>query len=139
MLPKEFLRLFDSLDALEVATVDLKNMVDRKGYLNMLAELVNREIASDKPPDAIIFIGPNNRYDDKFPESLLEGGSRTRFYYLKHGYYGRFLPFADSIEKLVRSQDGKVFNLVNPRDFASALRKIEEELANRQRQEPGEF
>jgi hypothetical protein len=129
---KEFMQLYDSLDNLEVATIDLKHMLDRKGYLNLLASMVNREIAAQDPPDAVIFIGPNTRQMEKFPEELLEGGSQTRFFYLKYGYHGRFYPFQDSIDRLVRSRDGKVFELVTPKDFAEAIRKIEDTLSKAQ-------
>ena len=52
-------------------------------------------------------------------------------FYLRYSYFLRYVPFADSIEKLVRSQGGKIFNIAHPAEFLAALRKMEETLRER--------
>lgn len=126
-------RLLDLLDDLQIGAVDLRALQNPKRYLELLADLVNREQDATPPPDAIVFVGPHNRYDEKFPRELLALPSERRplFFYLRYSFFWRVSPFPDSLEKLVRAAGGRIFNIGTPREFLSALRRIEEELDRR--------
>lgn len=129
-----FLELLDKMEKLELGTIDFAQLSKPKGHVDLLAELINEQLASKEPPDAIIFIGPNSRYTQQFPRELIEqlpASDRPQFFYLHLDYYSRWWPFEDTIEKLTESQGGKVFKIHHPKQFAAAIRKMEEILERR--------
>ena len=128
---EEYTRLSNAMRALELGTIDVGQLSNPDGHVDLLAELVNREMAAGDPPDAIIFIGPNTRHTTKFPPERLESipGKKPLFFYVNLDYYPRRFPFSDTIEKLVKGQKGKVFNIHHPKQFAEALQFMEDRLA----------
>ena len=64
---------------------------------------------------------------DRLLESI--AGKKPLFFYLNLDYHPRRFPFSDTIEKLVKSQKGKVFHIRHPRQFAEALLIMEKHLA----------
>ncbi len=130
---RSFRRLLRVMDNLELGTIDLEQLSNPEGHVDLLADLVNAELASGNPPDAIVFIGPNTRFGAGFPRDKIETapGTELLFVYLHLDYFSRWFPFADTIEKLTKSQRGEVFKIQNPRQLASALRKMEELIEQR--------
>ena len=122
------------MDDLELATIGIDQLRTPEGAASLLADLLNEQINAPDAPDAVIFIGPATRETAGFPRGLLESqaGSAPLFFYLQLNYFPRWFPFADTIEKLTRRQGGKVFRIHDPRQFARALREIEELLAGRE-------
>ena len=125
-----FLRLQEAMEELELGTIDLEQLSNPRGYVDLLEELVNRKLASENPPDAFVFIGPNTRYTARFARTLRNpaSGRKPLFFYLHLDYYARRFPSADTIEKLVKLQPGKVFDIHFPKQFAKAILKMEEML-----------
>jgi hypothetical protein len=127
--PPEFDRLLDSLEALELGTVDVRELSDRKAYTRLLLNIAQRESDTSPPPDAVIFLGPFHLLDDKPPESAREILARPgapRFYYLHLDLRGGMFP--DAIERLVRAAGGRTFHITRPKDMAEAIEKIEADL-----------
>jgi hypothetical protein len=58
-------RVQETLNAVQVATVDYHVLQNRGGHLDLLADMVNREQQSAAPSDAVIFLSPRVRYHDK--------------------------------------------------------------------------
>jgi len=124
-----FLDLITAFEELDVGTVDLEALTNPEGYVDMLADLVNEELAADTPPDAIVFIGGSSRYTLSFPRDRIEpvAGGSTEFFYLQLSRFQlRRYRTTDSIQKLVKRQGGKVFRISSPEQFAKAIHKMEE-------------
>lgn len=129
-------RMVEALDDLQLGTIDVSQMANRRGNVDLLARLVNRELSRDNPPDAIVFLGPNFRDDSKFPRSLLEpvaGRKMPLFFYVHQDYFARRYPFPDPIEHLVKGQHGKLFSIVEPGQLIRAIRQMENRLRAEQR------
>jgi len=128
---REYSALSDAMKGLELGTIDLEQLRNPHGHVDLLAQLVNQEITAEDPPGAIVFIGPNSRLTSKFPSERLESipGQKPLFFYLNLDYHPKRFPFSDTIEKLVKSQKGKVFHIHHPRQFAEALLIMEEQLS----------
>lgn len=128
-----FSDLIDSFEELQLGTIDAEDYWDRDGGAKLIGRIVSRETASDPPPDAIVFIGPNNGQTARVPDELVESAAAQNplFYYLHLDYYQRRFPWDDTIERLIDDYPGKVFRLRHPKHLAKALRVIAEKLAER--------
>ncbi len=75
------------LNQLQLARVDYRVLQSAKGHLDMLANLINQELQDPRPADAVIFLGPRERFHDKLPSSLLAKarGLTPKFFFLAHG------------------------------------------------------
>jgi hypothetical protein len=124
-------QLRQAMDDLELNTVDFSVLQRKDGHLELLAELFNREVAASNPPDAIIFIGPNTPYPDRFPKELLDASEALPpVFYIHQDFYSRRFPFADSIERLTKTARGRVFSVYEPMQLVKAVVRIEQALAS---------
>jgi len=129
-----FYELSTTMENLEVGTVELSALANPRGYIDMLRDMVNEELASETPPDAIVFIGSSSRYTLNFPRDLIEpadGGSTKFFYFQLSRFQLRRYRTNDSLAKLTRRMGGEIFQISNPKQFANAIHKMEEMLAAR--------
>ncbi len=126
-----FARLLNSFKKLELGTIDIDVYSERHGAAELLVDIVSHEIEAEDPPDAVIFIGPNNRQRVRFPDGYLESGAEKHplFFYLHLDYFSRRFPWGDAIERLIDGQGGTVFKLRHPKHLAKALQAMEEQLA----------
>jgi len=132
---RAFFDLSTVMEDLEVGTIGLDALSNPGGYLDLLADLVNQDLSSETPPDAIVFIGGNSRYTLDFRRDRIEktGAASTEFFYLHLSrFQQRRFRNTDSIAKLTKGQGGKVFRIYNPKQFAEAIRKMEEILGQAQ-------
>jgi hypothetical protein len=122
--------LLSAMESLSLGTIGHEEYFNPDGSTQVLADVVNRELASPNPPDAIVFIGPNNRTTMKFPQDRLEAinGQKPRFFYLHLDFFSRRHPWPDIIERLTKGQNGKVFSIRHPDQLIQALEKMEEML-----------
>src|SRR5262249_53908135 len=74
-----------SLNELELGSVDYNVLKNRRGHVDLLADLVNQELEAEAPSDVVIFLGPPARYSDKLPPTAVEKprGAGPRFFYLQ--------------------------------------------------------
>jgi hypothetical protein len=117
-----------AMNDLELSSVDFKVLQKPKGHIDLLADLVNRELAADKPSDAVVFLGPSTRYEDKLPRSALERlASIPKFFYFQYRpFLRRMAPAAtDTINSTVSGLKGKTMIIHNPGEFAKAIDQLE--------------
>jgi hypothetical protein len=103
-------RVRDSLKRVSFATVDAH--VGPQGRLAMLARLINEEIRGT-PPDAVIFFGPQERFQDAIPEEdFAPHSGHPQFFYLRPRFWNSISsPYFGSrdgtIAKAMKSLGGK--------------------------------
>jgi hypothetical protein len=118
-----------TVESLRLGMVDYHVLQNRRGHMELLADLVNREMAEPEPSDVILFLGPLARFGERFPEQLLERstGASPRFFYLQ--YRPPFLrmqaTLPDLIHSLVGRLKGKVVVMNSPGDFERGIEQIE--------------
>ena len=61
-----------AMNGIELQLVDYKVLQNRRGHVDLLADLVNQEIAADPPSDVVLFMGPTSHYADRMPAASLE-------------------------------------------------------------------
>jgi hypothetical protein len=127
--PDRLSDLAQTVESLQLGMVDYHVLQNRRGHVELLADLVNRELAEPEPSDVILFLGPLARFGERFPEQLLERSAAPspRFFYLQ--YRPPFLrmqaPLPDLIHSLVGRLKGKVVVMNSPGDFEKGIEQIE--------------
>ena len=126
----EISKVAEAMDALELGLIDIKVLQNRKGHVDLLADLVNAELEAREPADAVIVMGPASRFVDKMPQSALhiEGKVPPFFYFEYRSRFRRVQEFPDSIQSALRRVKGKVLNIYSPQDFAKAINQVERQL-----------
>jgi hypothetical protein len=134
MTPGDLAELRQALDAVQPGAVDYHLLRNPRGYRDLLAGLVNRELSDDSSSADVLFLGPVAPYVDNMPVGKLEfpaleerDGAMPRFYYFQ---YRPFLTrpvsyFPDIIDSLVARLKGKRFVIHTPVDFERAIRRLE--------------
>lgn len=126
---RTFREAVDALNGLETGIVNYSTLMNRGGHLDLLSELVQRELASERPPDAIIFLGPVARWDDKMSEELLPDRARPVFYVQLRSWNPHWQ--GDAITRMVRKLGGQTKAVYSPDDFAVAIQELERLLTTR--------
>ncbi|HYW47335.1 MAG TPA: hypothetical protein VE959_30990 [Bryobacteraceae bacterium] len=127
-VPRQLERVARSMDALQLDLVDYRVLQNRTGHLDLLADMVNRELKEPEPSDVVLFLGPLARYSDKVPAEELEKppAATPRFFYFQ---YRPFLQaqaeLSDSIHRAVTKLKGKVMVIQTPGDLAKGIGQIE--------------
>jgi hypothetical protein len=75
-----------ALDQLQLAKVDYQALQFPTGYLDLLAGLINRELRAVPLADAVIFLGPRERFHEKLPADALDKSPSVsqRFFFLPY-------------------------------------------------------
>jgi hypothetical protein len=118
-----------TVESLQLGMVDYHVLQNRRGHVELLADLMNRELAEPEPSDVILFLGPLARSGERFPGEMLErsAGARARFFYLQ--YRPPFLRMQSTLPDLIHSMvsrlKGKVVVMTSPGDFERGIQEIE--------------
>jgi len=116
-----------SLNNLKLQLVDYRVLQNQRGHESLLTDLVNQELHAGEPSDAVIFLGPTARYDDKFPDVAGEerAGERSRFFYIQYkAIWDRGEDFPDCIDFAMKKLNGKTILVHTPDEFAKAIQQI---------------
>ena len=118
-----------SLNELELGSVDYQVLKNRRGHVDLLADLINQEIEAEEPSDQVVFLGPPARFFDKLPQEAVEKprGAGPRFFYLQLQPFFRNMGanFPDSINFAVAKVKGKTLVIHTPGEFSNAIDQIE--------------
>jgi hypothetical protein len=122
-----------AISGLELNVVNYHVLQNPKGHLDLLSSLVNRELDSAAPSEAVIFLGPATRFLDKPPPGAWDrvGGARPLFFDFQYKpAFRRSAPtFPDTISLAVSALQGRTFTIYTPGDFAKAIAQLEHRLA----------
>lgn len=130
LTPEAFEPLAQSMNHLQLQTVDLHILQNRTGHISLLSDLVNRELTAKEPSDAVIFLGPTARYFEKFPDLAAEPRASSRFFYIQYkANWDRGQDFPDSIDYAVKKLRGKTLRVHTPDEFAKAIQQINTQLS----------
>ena len=58
----------------ELGLVDLSVLQNKRGHVDTIADLVNRELKEEAPSDVVLFLGPMSRFGDKVPTVIFGPG-----------------------------------------------------------------
>jgi hypothetical protein len=120
-------RVAQALNDMELDAIDYHTLQNPTGHIDLLSDLINRELASPKPSDAVVFLGPASRYIDKMPRSAVDAAAtKLRFFYFQYRplrMRGPMLP--DSITHAIEQVKGRLIHITSPGEFANAIVQLE--------------
>jgi hypothetical protein len=119
-----------ALDGLELGLVDYQVLQNRRGHVDLLADMVNQEVASAQPSDVVLFLGPMSRYFDRLPDTAVDkpaAAAGPRFFYFQYrSPMARMQStFPDVIHSTVSKLKGKTVIIHSPGDFAKGIDQVE--------------
>ncbi len=113
---------------IELGLVDFQVLQNKRGHVDLLTELVNRELEAQPASDVVLFLGPETRFFDRVPQASLEkpAGSGQQFFYFQ------IVPFVrqtatptDTIKSALSRLGGKTILIHTPGEFAKAIERLE--------------
>ncbi len=126
---KDIEKLSGALHSLELGTIAYSTLQRERGWADLLVGLLQGEIQSEEPSNAVVFLGPTLRLEDKIPAELLLGYRRQALPLFCVTYYPRVgADFPDSIQHLTTALKGKVFRIHSPSELAQNLQKLQREI-----------
>ena len=120
----DFKSLGESLNKLNPGTVQLGHLAVKHSETQFLAELMGREMAGSKRPDALIFAGPKALLDANVPEEQLKslgGEIDYPLFYLNYVLNPHATPWRDTIGNAVKFFKGTEFTISRPRELWFAV------------------
>jgi hypothetical protein len=111
------------LRSLELGTVPIDVLANRRGHLDVLENLLAAEDGRAAVSDVVLFLGPTAPYWDRWKVS---SERRSSLAYIQfRPFWGMRQPeFPDLLENVTKSHSGRVFRIHSPREFAAALKRL---------------
>jgi hypothetical protein len=128
-VPRDIQEVSHALDELELGKVDVSVLHNRHGHVDLLANLVHRELTAPEPSETVLFLGPECRFLGKPSSAALEkpAGTGPRFFYLEYKpvFRGMQASLPDSIAGAIGRLKGKTLLIRTPGEFAKAIEQVE--------------
>jgi hypothetical protein len=127
-LLRDMAQFSQAMTNIELGLVDFQVLQNKRGHVDLLTDLLNREISAQPPGDVVLFLGPEARYFDRVPQESLEkpAGRAPQFYYFQ------IVPFLrqtaappDTIKSAMSRLGGKTMQIHTPGEFAKAIERLE--------------
>ena len=127
-LLRDMAQVWQAMANIELGLVDFQTLQNRRGHVDLIADLVNREIQAEPRSDVVLFLGPGARHFESMPQGSLEkpAGRSPQFYYFQ------ITPFlrqasepSDTIMSTVARLGGKTILIHTPGEFAKAIERLE--------------
>jgi hypothetical protein len=125
---RDMAQVSQAMTNIELGLVDFQVLQNSRGHVDLLTDLVNRELEAQPPSDVVLFLGPETRFFERVPQASLEkpAGSGQQFFYFQ------IVPFvrqtatpADTIKSALSRLGGKTILIHTPGEFAKAIERLE--------------
>jgi len=133
-----FPALGESLNSLNLGTVDRKRLEDKHGDTGFLSKLITEELINSKA-DAVIFASPKVMLEEGVPQDslrLLENFTAPVFY-MNYNLYPQANPWRDAIGTAVKKLRGYEYTISRPRDLWVAWSDIVSRIIKQKGGTPG--
>lgn len=121
-----------AIDEMQLGTVDVHVLQNRKGHADFTALLLRKEMAEPNLSDVIVILGPPSRFFDKAPKEALPTTAEPgpRLVYLQQvPAFPLGALVSDTIGHAVSKLRGKTLTVRTPGDFAKAISLVERRAA----------
>jgi hypothetical protein len=125
---RDMAQVSQAMATIELGLIDYQTLQNRHGTVDLIADLVNRELAAQPRSDVVLFLGPRPRQFDRMPQSSLErpAGRAPQFYYFQIAPFVRTTAQpVDTIRSAISKLGGKTILIHNPGEFAKAIERLE--------------
>lgn len=124
-----FDRLSDALMRVDFSRIDYSVVSRPRGHLDLLAQLINGEAHASPPAEAVIFLGPQERFRDAVPSEKLDpGGAAPKFFYLRELLGPANVRQPGSIALALTTLHGRVLDYRDPETLIRVVNRIREDV-----------
>jgi len=118
----DFPALGEALNSLNLGTVDVKRLSQKRGETQFLAKLFTQELKPSDHTDAVIFAGPKAMLDNNVPQESLKKVADADYpvFYMNYNVDPQAAPWRDAIGNAVKYLKGIQYNINRPRDLWNA-------------------
>ncbi len=123
----DFPALGEAVQKVKLGTVNTKQLSQKHGDTEFLADLIKQEMATQEHPDAVIFAGPKVMLDESVSEEQLRPlAADVDFpvFYMNYILNPQATPWRDSISRAVKVFRGTEFTVSRPRDLWFAVSEM---------------
>ena len=133
-----FPALGDSLNSLNLGTVDLKRLEDKHGDTGFLSKLITQELTNSKA-DAVIFASPKVMLEEGVSQDSLRQveNFNAPVFYMNYNLYPMQNPWRDAIGTAVKKLRGYEYTISRPRDLWVAWSDIVSRIIKQKSGTPG--
>ena len=127
-LLRDMAQVSQAMNNIELGLVDFQVLQNKRGHVDLLTDLVNREIEAQPPSDVVLFLGPMTRFFDRVPQASLEKPAEhgPQFYYFQiTPFFGPTAALSDTIKSAMSRLGGKTIVIHTPGEFAKAIERLE--------------
>ncbi|MFN7994440.1 MAG: hypothetical protein U0Q18_12615 [Bryobacteraceae bacterium] len=114
-----FPALGEALNSLNLGTVDIRKLSQKKGETEFLTGLITQELQPQDHPDAVIFAGPKLMLGDSVPQESLKKVADVEcpVFYMNYNLNPQAVPWRDAIGNAVKYLKGVEYTISRPRDL----------------------
>lgn len=118
----DFPALGEALRSLNLGTVDVKRLSQKRGETEFLTNLFTGELMAPGHPDAVIFAGPKVLLDSGLPLESLKKVADVEYpvFYMNYNLDPQAVPWRDAIGNAVKYLKGVEYTITRPRDLWNA-------------------
>ena len=118
----DFPALGEALHSLNLGTVDVKRLGQKRGETEFLTNLFTEELNTRDHPDAVIFAGPKALLDNAVPQESLKKVADVEYplFYMNYNVDPQAVPWRDAIGNAVKYLKGVEYTISRPRDLWNA-------------------
>jgi len=118
----DFPALGEALHSLNLGTVDVKRLSQKRGETEFLTNLFTDELKTRGHPDAVIFAGPKVLLDNGVPQESLKKVADVEYplFYMNYNLDPQAVPWRDAIGNAVKYLKGVEYTISRPRDLWNA-------------------
>jgi hypothetical protein len=118
----DFPALGEALRTLNLGTVNVKKLGQKRGGSDFLATLFAQELSPQEHTDAVIFAGPKVMLDSAVSQDSLKKVADVEYpvFYMNYNLDPQAVPWRDAIGNAVRYLKGVEYTIARPRDLWNA-------------------
>ena len=118
----DFPALGEALHSLNLGTVDVKRLSQKRGETEFLTNLFTDELNTRDHPDAVIFAGPKVILESGVPQESLKKVADVEYplFYMNYNLDPQAVPWRDAIGNAVKYLKGVEYTITRPRDLWNA-------------------
>jgi hypothetical protein len=128
----DFPALGDAVQKVKLGIVDTKQLTQKHGDTEFLADLIKKEMGTPDHPDAVIFAGPKIMLDEGLPDDSIKPFAADVDYpvfYMNYVLNPQAVPWKDSISRAVKVFRGTEYTVSRPRDLWFAVAEMVSRIA----------
>ena len=123
----DFPALGKAVNAVSLGTVTIKQLSQKHGEADFLAELIRNELGSSgERPDAVVFAGPKVMLDSNPSKDAITPASEIQFpvFYMNYNLNPQAVPWQDAIGRAVKLFHGTEYTITRPRELWNSVSEM---------------